>query len=299
MGCPDWPKCFGTWIPPTDIRQLPEDYKEIFKVQGREIADFNAFKTWIEYINRLLGALIGVFIFLTFLFSLAYLKKDFTITVLSFLLLILIGFQGWLGSLVVSSDLAVYMITAHMLVAIVVICLLIYIVSRSYQGFTSSTEFASKSLLNKVLVGCIVLSIVQIVLGTQVREAVDEVTKALGEAQRSNWIAEMNLTFYIHRSFSLVVLGLNIYFLTLLKKLYGSGSKRIFNWGIAIAILFVLEIFSGVIMAYFAIPPAMQPIHLLLANIVFGIQFYLLLRLNENMVFKTHNLPSSNSIQAT
>ena len=89
MGCPDWPKCFGSFVPPTDSAQLPDDYSSAYnqyrKTKNEKFArfleliglgntadqlrsdpaaleeePFNATKTWIEYINRLIGALVGL-----------------------------------------------------------------------------------------------------------------------------------------------------------------------------------------------------------------------------------------------
>ena len=84
MGCPDWPKCFGQWVPPLEKSELPSNYKEIFKVQGKEIADFNAFKSWTEYFNRLIGVVIGFCVLGVFITSFSYFKDHKDITFMSF-----------------------------------------------------------------------------------------------------------------------------------------------------------------------------------------------------------------------
>ena len=160
MGCPDWPKCFGAWVPPTKATQLPANYKEVYTAQrvakNQKLArtlqrmgfaqvagsifahptqyietDFNPVKTWIEYLNRLLGALIGVFVFLTVVFALPYWRRDRPIFWLAFASFLLTGVQGYLGSLVVSTNLLPVMVTVHMALALVIVALLLYAVERA------------------------------------------------------------------------------------------------------------------------------------------------------------------------
>lgn len=286
MGCPDWPRCFGQWIPPTDISQLPANYKEVFKVQGKEIADFDAFKTWTEYINRLIGVLIGLFVFITFVLSFAFFKKDRLVFYLSFLSFFLVGFQGWLGSVVVATNLKPVTITLHMILALVIVNLLIYTVTRSYHAVFHTEQVTNKGLLNTILIVCMGLMLVQIVLGTQVREAIDEISASLNYTMRDTWIEKIGLSFYIHRSFSLLILALHIYLLYILKKNVQAQSKLTI-WTNVLVILIVGAIASGAVMAYFAIPAIMQPVHLLLGSLIIGVQFLALLMINYQHVFKS------------
>lgn len=284
MGCPDWPQCFGTWVPPTDVTQLPDNYQEIYKDRGYADVEFNVYKTWIEYINRLVGVLIGIFIFVTLVLSVPFLKSDKTIFFLSLFSFILVGFQGWLGSVVVATNLAPWMITLHMLVAIILVFLLIYTVARSFTGTLNMANIEGKTRINQLLLLLLSTSIVQIVLGTQVREAIDEIAASMQGNNRNTWIEQLGASFYIHRSLSSIILIAHIYLVYLLQK-HAKHKAIIYTYTIALVGVVVMEILAGIGMAYLAIPAFLQPIHLLLAIVAIGIQFILLLFINYKVVF--------------
>lgn len=294
MGCPDWPKCFGTWVPPTDVSQLPPNYQEIFGAKLKGEVVFNAVKTWTEYGNRLVGALAGIFVFATFLASLSYWRKDRPLVWLSLWAFLLMGFQGWLGAKVVATELKPLMVTVHMLVAIVILFILIYAVSRAYSVSWEVGSIQRKPYLNRVLGLAISLSVLQVLLGTQLREAIDEVVFRIGYEARDRWIDEVSqsgLSFYIHRSFSLVILGVHIW---LLRALFRNTTKEglVNRYTRVMLALVVAEVVTGIGMAYFAIPAFLQPVHLTLALVLLGIQFVAFLLLNSEQVFGKINRPS-------
>ena len=298
MGCPDWPKCFGNWVPPTDVSELPPDYKEVYANYRHEKnvrfarylrmlgmgstadqllndksvlveADFNPTKTWIEYFNRVTGVIIGFLIFLVFVYSLKFWNANRRITVLSFLTLVLVSFQGWIGSFVVSSNLTPWTITVHMFLALVIVALLIYLVHVS----TPRKEEVDTATGVWWVIACIAVLLVQILLGTQVREAIDNVSRVVA---REQWIAALGTEFTIHRSFSWIVLLLHVGLVLALRKT--DAPRRL---QLALVLLIVGTILSGVAMAWFAVPAFLQPVHLLLATLCFGIQFLFLLKLNR------------------
>src|SRR5258706_5717564 len=213
MGCPDWPKCFGRWIPPTNVNQLPVNYKELYAFKYVDTS-FNPYHTWIEYINRLLGAILGLLLVIQFFWSLIYFRSNRKIVWLSFSLLLLTGFQGWLGSKVVEANLEVVKVTTHMLIALVIAALAIAIIHLSSFNKTSVDDKKLKML--SLL--AIVLLLGQIVLGTQVREQIDHISASLNFSQREIWISKLNYIFYMHRTFSIVIAGTCIYLFFLYKR---------------------------------------------------------------------------------
>ena len=298
MGCPDWPKCFGYLIPPTEKSELiftsfhdynkgemiilnsEKLYSATNDFKSNEAIDLNnwsLFKkhdyvvydplhTWIEYINRLIGALAGIPILLFTLISVYYWRDYKHRTLISILTVLGMGFQAWLGKTVVDSNLAPYKITIHMLMALVIVGLILSLIIH-----TKKSKSVNNKLFKNLIIFSITLTLIQVVLGTQVREFVDEKVKLIGY-DKANWLTDVPIKFYIHRSFSIIVLIVNFYLLYLNKKL-----RLGFNKVNYIILLIGVEILTGILMYYFDFPVLSQPIHLVIATIIFGLQFYILL----------------------
>lgn len=323
MGCPDWPKCFGQWVPPTRAEQLPPDYKQVYTAQrvaknqklARTLAglgfkqvageifahptqyietDFNATKTWIEYINRLLGALIGIFVFVTAVVAWPYWQRDRLVFWLALVSWLLTGFQGWLGSLVVSTNLLPVMVTIHMGLALLIVALLLYAAYRARWGRAEqelSQQLALETLggqddeeiaiatgLRWLLWGALLLTFGQIILGTQVREEIDQIAAAAGYSQRATWIDKLGGVFESHRTLSAIVVLINVYVGYQLWQLAIPVLKRSI---LVIWAVLGLEMVAGIVLAYFALPAWVQPVHLTLATLLFGAQFVTLLVLRR------------------
>ncbi|XSG84467.1 MAG: COX15/CtaA family protein [Methylohalobius sp. ZOD2] len=279
MGCPDWPTCFGRWIPPTEESQLPPDYQEIYADLGYAETRFNPVKTWTEYINRLTGVSVGLLMLATVVCAFPLRKQDPPVFYLTLTALILVMFQGWLGAVVVSSNLHPLMITAHMLLAIAITALLIYTVARSQKHyFIRLNTLIHSPKLEIALWSVLALTLVQIVLGAQVREAVDTIARTHDYTDRYLWYAELPWVFSVHRACAFFILCANLWlvwrFLRILPQ-----HHLMFRLNLALGLLVLLAVATGIGMERLGIPPAVQPIHLLVANLIFGAQFLLLVSL--------------------
>jgi len=308
MGCPDWPKCFNRIIPPTDVSQLPAGYEE-HHIEGRvkknqrfarmveffgypEMADkirhdesileheeFNAAKTWTEYINRLAGVLAGFCLLFSAIFSFTYRKSKPPIIWWSVLNLFVVIFQAWLGSIVVSTNLMPWIITVHMLLALIIVAISIY-------TFYLATTMRNKSILinhrfdvlKGISVFLLALTVVQVVYGTEVREMIDHLNDE-GIA-RQDWIFRLGKAYEIHHILAYVSLGITILLFFLVKNKFSSLTLQSkYAW--IILILVGIQMLSGIILARFNVPAVAQTTHLVVASLFFGAQYYLMLLMTK------------------
>jgi cytochrome c oxidase assembly protein subunit 15 len=195
-----------------------------------------------------------------FFWSLLFYRKRWLLT-LSAINLVLIAVEAWFGSIVVATNLVPWTITVHLFLALVILLIQMYLIYRI------SPKHGTKILVNPLTFyiwwAVFAITFYQMFLGTQVREYIDALTKqGLG---RDAWSDYLGIEFLIHRSFSWLVLILLFY---LGWKNEKESKLRIIRWAF---VILSIELFAGVLLAYFDLPGLVQTAHLVFATILLGI----------------------------
>jgi cytochrome c oxidase assembly protein subunit 15 len=218
-----------------------------------------------------LGFLAGDAMLIAFFWILLKYRKRKIVLITAFNL-VLMAIQAWFGSIVVASNLVPWTITVHMFLALVIIGLQLYVLRMISPSQQKNIQLPRNlHFLAYIIFG---ITFYQMFLGTQVREFIDELTK-MGFG-RETWTDKLGLPFLIHRSFSWLVLILLSYMAW--KNEQGDKIKMI-RWAF---IVLALELISGVLLAYAAMPGLVQTAHLVFASVLFGILLMLLFRTQSN-----------------
>lgn len=306
MGCPDWPKCYNGWFPPTCVCELPSNYQEIylekrlkkaekfsallmklgFKKQATLILNdpklktpevFNTTKAWTEYINRIVGVLSGFFSLIFFVTLLKIRKtlplSKFIYGVIGFILML---FNGWLGSIVVATNLFSLLITIHYLLAYAVLLFFMLSLHNHFYKYDSLkiTKYYGFYLFY------LLFSVVQIIYGTQLRAVTDKALdlNILYINNEVNYDYLGNF-FNVHWIFAIIMVLLSLIpVFTLYKKINFNEWK----WVLSLSIVLGLQYLSGVLNLNLNFPLIAQVSHILFAGLVFAISLYICIS-----IFKT------------
>ena len=144
LGCPDWPLCFGDWIPPADLH------------------------AWIEHTHRLVaavfvGPMVGAMGLIT-VFSSRRSDRPFLAGAVVAGVLVIV--QSALGAMVVLERLAPELVTAHLGMALIVFAAVIFLADRANAGPMPAVHL--RPSLTRLAGATAVLVFAQMLLGSWV-----------------------------------------------------------------------------------------------------------------------------------
>ena len=288
LGCPDWPTCWGKLVPPTRADQVDfekinlEKFRRKAERFGRDPAEvtreslraeFNPIHTWVEYINRLCAMPVGILSLALMIASFWRKKRSGIVCLMSVSAFALVLVNAELGRRVVLSGLKPGMITLHVGLAIILLCVLVYV---SWKGCADPARRVLEGRKGKVawILGIVIfaLTVAEGVLGAQVRELTDELAINAGSDERALWTRELEKSgiYLIHRSFSwLIVIGAGALLILLRQSPSGIWwpDKMI---GFLVGSLLVM----GVLLAHVGILPVVQVLHVGAAALLVSVLFF-------------------------
>lgn len=263
LGCPDWPKCFGRWIPPTDVSQLPADIDPSL---------FNITLAWIEYLNRLSGMLVGILIAITAVLALMHARRVPRIFWPAVAAGLLTAFQGWQGSVVISSELEPVVVSVHAVLALIIVSLLIWVTQQAhYELHPRDRQMSSlPGTTGRWITILWVISIVQIILGTRMREGLEVVSQQFPLLSSAQWVTKIGAVSHIHMTLGLVVAVITWWFGRRVIKHTARSDRLVRQTTLAAMVLAGAQIVSGLAFMFIGIPPLVQIFHLWMASLFIG-----------------------------
>ena len=264
MGCPDWPKCFDRWIPPTSLEQLPDHI---------DPAKFNIVLAWIEYSNRLFGALVGLVITITTFLAFKYYKHVDRIkwSVLAAFFLTLV--EGWLGSVLVDTVLNPITITLHLFLALVIVMLLLYAAQEAYYIENSDSEKMSRYPSNlKWMFGLLAgILLLEVVLGTEIRGGLEMIRKENPQVESQFLLNMLGPFKYIHTILGFIITGFSGMLWYRLVNNSINPSKIMTQISTAILGLVLTQIIMGELLVFLDVIPLIQLFHMWVASWILGL----------------------------
>jgi heme a synthase len=274
LGCPDWPRCFGSWIPPLSAAELPAEFDH---------AQFNPTLMWTEYLNRVLGVIVGILIFATLIAAFRRHRRTPRILWPTLAAFLLVGFQGWLGGVVVRHELEAWIVTVHLLVALLIVSLLLY--ATVYAFFAEKEAGASQTAQANIrkeprrglawtVLALIALTVAQVTLGAQVRGGVDDAL--IHGTARSQALATVGAFDIWHRELAIAVLIATVV-VAMIVWVDRTSERPLILATYLMCSLVVLQIALGASLAYVSLTPVVQVGHLIVASLLLGSETVLFL----------------------
>jgi cytochrome c oxidase assembly protein subunit 15 len=257
LGCPDWPKCFGSWIPPLSRAQLPAGFNP---------DTFNFTLAWIEYVNRLVGVVVGLLILSLAIMAILNFRNHKKILFPSVLAAVLVAIQGWYGSVVVATKLLPVTVSVHLVLALAIISLLIYVTQSI--SYIDKKDIPKKFPLKSGMILLWIIALAQIIIGTQLRAAVENLLARYPLLLDYEILSRIGSINYIHS-----IMGILLTAATILVsfKIFTMDSKDLKLLSGLSLLLILAQIIIGSSMEIFGLPPVLQVFHLWIASIFIGI----------------------------
>ena len=255
LGCPDWPLCFGDWIPPADLH------------------------AWIEHSHRLIaaifvGPLVGAVGLIT-LFS--HRRRDLPLFGAAIVAGVLVIVQSLLGAAVVLEGLAAELVTAHLAMALTVFAATIFIAERATAGPMPAAH--ARPLLTRLVAITAVAIFGQMLLGSWVTGHHAGLAYAdfplMNGSLLPAVVGSEQAVHLAHRAVSLVVAGLVTWTLLATRRATDDRLARLLaGWMAALVLVQIalggLNVISR-LSALFVVP------HLAVGAALFGLSVWLLL----------------------